>query len=231
MLQPTPDGASRSHSRDASSCESEPLRSAAMAGTGGDAPAAGSDAARLDALLPALRQRDRDAFHELYDLMAGPLTAFCHGLLGDRGDAEDAVQDVFLRFSKHAKRFRGDGRSLLAWLYTTARRRCSDRRRWRARRPERLVDVVPDRPLVVVDDPAGTTGFDPEVEAALAQLTEAQRTAIVLRRVVGYDGDEVGAVMGIDREAVYALCRRGETRLRTLLADPSDGGPDGRLEG
>lgn len=189
----------------------------------------GPDAARLDALLPGLRGHDRDAFHGLYDLMAGQLLAFCHGLLSDRDAAEDVVQDVFLRFSQHARRFRGDGRALLSWLYTTARNRCADRHRRRHRRPERLIGAVPEDASATPAPEA--SGLDPELEAALARLTEAQRTAIVLRRVLGYDGEEVGAVLGIDREAVYALCRRGEARLRTLLADPSDAGAVGRLEG
>ncbi|HEX9887881.1 MAG TPA: sigma-70 family RNA polymerase sigma factor [Nitriliruptorales bacterium] len=206
MLQTAPDGALRSAGRGV------PSRAMTERGTG-------SDAARLDALLPGLRAHDRDAFHDLYDLMAGQLLAFCHGLVSDRGAAEDVVQDVFLRFSKHARRFRGDGRSLLAWLYTTARNRCSDRHRRRRRKPEQLVDTIPDD--ATASPAPELPGLDPELEDALAKLTEAQRAAIVLRRVVGYDGDEVGAVLGIDREAVYALCRRGEQRLRTLLTDPT----------
>lgn len=220
MLNPVPDGAPRTTVRG--------LPSGAMVSEASDS-AAGSDAARLDALLPDLRTHDRAAFHALYDLMASQLLAFCHGLLGDRLAAEDAVQDVFLRFSRHAKRFRGDGRALLAWLYTTARRRCTDRHRRRFRKPEQLVDTIAEGALAT---PAPELpGLDPEVETALAQLTEAQRAAIVLRRVLGYDGDEVGAILGIDREAVYALCRRGERRLRTLLTDPSDTGGSRRREG
>ena len=185
-----------------------------------------SDAQRLDALLPGLRRRDPEAFRGLYDVMAGPLQAFAHGLVSDRTVAEDVVQDVFLRLTRHVRRFRGDGRSLLAWLYTTTRRRCADHHRGRGRRRERLVAAPPESAAA----PPMPDALDPDVEAALAELTEMQRAAIVLRRVHGYDGHEVGEILGVDRDAVYALCARGERRLRALLGTPSDDDGPSRLD-
>lgn len=186
------------------------------------------DATRLDELLPGLRSGEPAAMAETYDLMAGQLLAFAHGLLADRATAEDVVQDVFLRLVRTGPRFRGNGRSLLAWLYTTARRRCIDVHRRRSRRREHLAGRDLDlanlaaRPRPPADGHAPDLGPDPEVVAALAQLTELQRAAIVLRRVHGFEGDEVGELLGINREAVYALCARGERRLRALLSDRSE---------
>jgi RNA polymerase sigma-70 factor (ECF subfamily) len=173
-----------------------------------------SDAEHLDALLPRLRSLESDAFTALYDAMARQLLTFANGLLGDRESAEDIVQDTFVRFARHARRFRGDGRALLAWLYTTARRRCIDHRRRHSTHREVPVARLPD----VEASPPVPLQVDPGLESAMASLTDPQRTAIVLRRILGYSGEEVGALMGLDREAIYALCARGERALRTRLA-------------
>ncbi len=187
-----------------------------------------TDADRLDALVPLLRQRDRAAFVELYDLMAPQLLAFARGAVGDPHQAEDVVQDVFVRFTRHARRFRGDGRALLAWLYTATRRRCADVHRRRGRRPEIPTAVMPEQAAYGSVAEAVT---DPDVLRALGQLTEAQRAAILLRRVASLEGHEVAEILGIERDAVYALCARGEARLRLLLAPASDTAPVERQEG
>lgn len=188
----------------------------------------GADAARLDALLPRLKRLEESAFTELYDLMAPQLLTYSRGLVGGDELAADVVQDTFLRLVRHVRRFRGDGRALLRWLYTTARNRCADHGRRRRRRRELPTDELPETatPLgAPAPDPEAVS--DPELDRAMAALTEAQRTAILLRRVLGYSGEEVGAIMGIDREAVYALCARGEARLRQLLRRTATG-PDVR---
>lgn len=187
-------------------------------------PPPGSDAAQIDDLLPRLRALDDDAFTALYDLMSTQLLTFTNGLLADRPTAEDVVQETFVALTRTVRKFRGDGRALLAWLYTTARRRCIDHRRRHRTTRERPVASPPETATA----PA-VTDVDPAVSAALQRLTEAQRTAIVLRRVLGYSGEEVGALMGIERDAVYALCARGERALREQLA--SDDEPPERREG
>ena len=64
----------------------------------------------------------------------------------------------------------------------------------------------------------------PDLAAAMAQLTPNQRTVLVLRHVVGMDGNEIADVVGGNRLAVYAAARRAERRLRALLESPEQGG-------
>lgn len=180
-----------------------------------------TDAERIDGLLPELRRQEPGAFTDLYDLMAGPMLSFAHGHLGDRHAAEDVVQETFLRLARQLHRFRGDGRALLAWLYTTVRRACIDQHRRRARRGETLVGSPPAA-AIAADQDAVVASSDPRLDAAMASLTEQQRTAVVLRRVVGLSGDEVADAMGLGRDAVYALCARAEAALRVLLASDGD---------
>ena len=185
-------------------------------------------APRLAELLPALRRGDGEAIAEVYDLTAEGLLTFAAARLRDDGAAEDVVQETFVAFVRHADRLRAaHGEAVLAWLYTTARRRCLDRHRRRGRRGEVLVAAPVDGPAA---PPTSARLRDPELLDALDALPEAQREAVLLRRIVGLDGDEVAAVLGIDREAVYARCARGERRLRELLA-PSDGDVVARRKG
>lgn len=175
--------------------------------------------ARLDRLVDGLRAGDREAFHTCYQLTADLVASIAVGMLGDRHDAEEVVQDVFVRLARHASDFRGDGRSLRAWLVRTTRNAAVDRLRARARRPEHPTDRVPDRP----DPHAGAADvaeLDPRLVEALQALTERQRTAVVLRHVAGLSGDEIAAVIGGGRDAVYALLGRAERGLRRHLDPP-----------
>lgn len=175
--------------------------------------------ARLDRLVDGLRAGDREAFHDCYQLTADLLASIAVGMVGDRRDAEEVVQDVFVRLARHASDFQGDGRSLRAWLVRTARNAAIDRLRARARRPEDPTEGVPDGPdpHAVAPDVAE---FDPRLVEALQALTERQRTAVVLRHVAGLSGDEIAAVIGGGRDAVYALLGRAERALRRHLDPP-----------
>ncbi|NIA25451.1 MAG: sigma-70 family RNA polymerase sigma factor [Gammaproteobacteria bacterium] len=182
-------------------------------------PAAEKD---LDALVPALRRRDSVAFRRLYEALANPLGRFAFGMLRDRSAAEDAVQQAFLEFVKAAPDLVGDGRSVRAWLYRSVRFTCLDEIRRRSRRPEQLMDEVPE-PESQGADPVDL-GFDSNLEAAFSALTPHQRTVMLLRHVVGMSGAEVAQVVGSNRAAVYAMIARAEASLRRALsAVESDG--------
>lgn len=175
--------------------------------------------AHLDRLVDGVRAGDHEAFHACYRLTADLLASIALGMLGDRRDAEEVVQDVFVRLAGHAGEFRGDGRSLRAWLVRSTRNAAIDRLRARARRPEYPTDEVPDRPDPHAFAP-DVAELDPRLAEALEALTERQRTAVVLRHVAGMSGDEIAAVIGGGRDAVYALLGRAERALRRHLVPP-----------
>ena len=158
---------------------------------------------QLDELVDGIRERRDEAFSAVYQLTASGLVSFAHGMLRDRLAAEDAVQQAFLELARSAGGFKGDGRSLRAWLYRSVRFTCLDEIRRRSRRPEQLTDAVPDQGVADdIDLP------DPELQEALLQLSERQRSLIVLRHVVGLSGEEVAEIMGIARTAAYAATAR-----------------------
>ena len=181
-----------------------------------------SEYPELDEIMNGIRTRSETAFATAYRCTADPLASFANGMVHDARFAEDAVQQAFLELVQAAPRIKGDGRSLRAWLFRSVRFTCLDELRRRSRRPEHLAATVPEVG-VELEFPAGFD-TDPDLAAAMKQLTPNQRTLLVLRHVVGMDGNEIAEVVGTNRVAVYAASRRAENRLRALLDPPDEGG-------
>jgi RNA polymerase sigma-70 factor (ECF subfamily) len=165
----------------------------------------------LDPYVDGIRRRSDAAFRAVYQATADGLASFAYGMLGSRAAAEDAVQQAFLELVTAGAQVRGDGRSLRVWLFRSVRFTCLDELRRRSRRPETPVDRLPE-PFANVEPE-----LDPGLEAALAQLSDRQRTLVILRHVVGMSGEEIAAVARTNRSAVYAALARAEKRLRSLL--------------
>ena len=168
----------------------------------------------LDSLVPGVRRGEEAAFTALYDAVSADLLSFAYGMVGDIQTAEDIVQQTFIELVRAAKGIRGDGRSLRAWLYRSARFGCLDEYRRRKRRPEVPSDSLPDVPT---EEAIQLMALEPEVQAALDELTDRHRTLIMLRHVAGLSGEEIARTMKTTRRAVYAALDRAETNLRRSL--------------
>jgi RNA polymerase sigma-70 factor (ECF subfamily) len=165
-----------------------------------------------DELVDGIRDRSEEAFTTVYRLIASDLLSFAYGMLHDRGAAEDAVQQAFLELARAAPTIKGDGRSLRAWLYRSVRFSCLDEVRRRRRHPEDPTQHLPEGP--------GEDDFplpDPALAEALLDLSDRQRTIVVLRHVVGASVDDIARILGSNRTAVYAASARAERHLRKRL--------------
>src|SRR4029078_1763616 len=136
----------------------------------------------------------------------------CRALLAP-SDAEDAWSETFLSALRAYPRLRPDSDER-AWLVTIAHRRSLDQLRAAGRRP------VPagEPPEVPADDPPGA---DDELRAALADLSPAQREAVVLHHLGGLPHRETPAPLGITPAAPRRRAADGIAALRTRLT----GGP------
>ena len=117
---------------------------------------------------------------------------------GNRADAEDVFQSVFLRLHQGGKRF-CDDEHLKAWLLHVTVNCCNDLHRspWHRKRAALGDDDVArlaDRPGP--NAPEGAAGRDDELEAALARLSDRQRTAVHLHYYEGYATDEIARITG-----------------------------------
>ncbi len=191
----------------------------------GSGPDASSITNQIDVLLPSLKSGLPEAYNQLHALIADRLFRGAYRLLEDRQEAEDAVQEAFLELIR-AGCPPDEGRSLEAWLHTSIRFTCADQFRRRKRRPVSPRPELPEQ----LDEDDYWLGYDPELEAALAELNPTQRLVMELKHVEGLDGNTIAEIAGISRGAVYAVAARAERRLGRLLVGqirPSDRRGDG----
>ncbi|CAA9225873.1 MAG: Putative RNA polymerase sigma factor [uncultured Actinomycetospora sp.] len=146
------------------------------------------------------------------------LRALAERLLGSGADAEDAVQDSWLRL-RRVEATEID--NLGGWLTTVTSRICLDRLRARYARPETL--DVPDLDLAGPDDPATDAVVADSVGRAVAvvldSLSPAERVAFVLHDVFAVPFDEIASVLGRSTDATRKLAGRARRRAQLGAAD------------
>ena len=151
---------------------------------------------------------------DLFEAHGRMVYGVCRILLRDPQEAEDASQQTFL--SAHRSLLAGTRpRDPAAWLGTIARNECRERIRARATAPLALVGEQSS--ALQTED---VTGRREEIEAlcaALAELPQQQREAIVLREFYGLSYDEVRAALGVSGSAVESLIFRARKRLQKEL--------------
>lgn len=159
---------------------------------------------------------DRDAAARLIARHSAKLLTVAQRMLGSRPEAEDAVQEVFLRLWVHAGHWRPGNAKFETWLYRVMLNQCYDRLRRRPTRPlEEAAEVVDDAP------PPGA-GLDEsqagrEIARALEGLPERQKAAILLCHFQEYGNIEAAEIMGLSVEALESLLARGRRALRARL--------------
>ncbi len=163
--------------------------------------------------MDGIRRGSDEAYRAVYDHTASDLLSFANGMLRNRPAAEDVVQQAFLELVAAAPSFRGRGEALRVWLFKSVRFRCLDELR-RASAREIPTDRIPD--VGVTDEPV--LEIDQRLLDALDDLTERQRSMVLMRHVVGMSGAEIASVVGLNRAAVYAAVRRAERKLRQSVA-------------
>jgi len=171
---------------------------------------------------------DGKAFAELVRLFEGPVYRLCRRYLPP-ADAEEAVQDVFMRAFLHGSRF-DLTRPLSPWLLTIARRLCVDKLRYKGVRPEYASDdIVVAVPPSAEDEVAARQELR-HLNAALAQLAEGPREALVLFHVEGLAYRDIAEVLGVPIGTVMTWLHRTRAHLRTLLAAESAAPGKPRIE-
>jgi RNA polymerase sigma-70 factor (ECF subfamily) len=161
---------------------------------------------------------DLGAFGELYERYARPVYALAAHALG-RSDAEEVVQDVFVRLWRKAAQFDPERGSFPAWFMTIAQRRVVDE----LRRRGNSVRAADDIDALLVAAPASEN--DPVESArvlhALKLLPAEQRRALVLAYFGGLTHEEVAAATGSPLGTVKKRLRLGLDKLRGALAEPA----------
>jgi RNA polymerase sigma-70 factor, ECF subfamily len=182
-------------------------------------------AAPIDLTIRAAQRGDQAAFARLYDQHAPRVHALCLGLTGDRAEAAELVQDVFVRAWQHLDSFRGDS-AFGTWIHRIAVNAALASRRSSARRTLRVAiaaDLVGDTDgatdtLGDVSAPSHDPGDAIDLEAAILRLPAAARAVFVLYEIEGYQHTEIGEKLSIAEGTSKAHLFRARRLLREMLS-------------
>jgi RNA polymerase sigma-70 factor (ECF subfamily) len=155
---------------------------------------------------------DREAFEMIIHSSSRNLFAIAYGILQNRQEAEDVVQDTLVKAWKSRWRVR-DPEKFPAWLSTIARHRARDLAR--RRRPEPLPHDFESGE--VVDAETETADLVPHVQAALAQLPELHRVALTLRYFEELDYATIERTLGLTNGALRGILGRALGLMRKRL--------------
>jgi RNA polymerase sigma-70 factor, ECF subfamily len=164
------------------------------------------------AIYRAAIQGDRDAFEIVIRATSRNLFAIAYGILQSREEAEDVVQDTFVKAWKSRWRVR-DSAKLPAWLSTIARHHARDLAR--KKRPEPLPEDFESHE--VVESAGQTADLDGEVRSALAQLPELHRAAVTLRYFEELDYGTIEQTLGLTNGALRGILGRALGLMRKRL--------------
>lgn len=176
-----------------------------------------------EALVERVRRQDVSAFSQLYDRYARPIYVLAVTAL-DRAEAEEIVQEVFLRLWRKADQFQPERGAFGAWFMTIARHQVWDVLRRLHREPSLAAEVI-DQLLME----SGISGGDVEEEAwsqevgqavlqALQRLPAEQRRALGLAYFGGLSQSSIADHLGWPLGTVKKRIRLGLQKLRTALA-------------
>ena len=173
----------------------------------------------------------RLSFEELFERYRAMVFQLAYRILGDREEALDVSQEIFLTIYRKMYRFRGES-SLKTWIYRIAINRAANRRRWwnRLRRrgtvslDEHLSsdcsrsiaetvkshDRSPEQALMAEEERA-------EIERSLLDLPLQQRVAVIMRDIDGLSYEEIAEAMDVSLGTVKSRIARGRDELKRRL--------------
>jgi RNA polymerase sigma-70 factor (ECF subfamily) len=157
---------------------------------------------------------DRDAFEMIIRTHSRTLFAIAYGILQNREEAEDAVQDALVKAWKSRWRLR-DPEKFPAWLATIARYRARDL--FRRRRTVPLEEHLLDASAAAENPSADESGCEEEVKSALATLPELHRSALALRYFEEMDYATIEQTLGLSNGALRGILGRALASMRKRL--------------
>jgi RNA polymerase sigma-70 factor (ECF subfamily) len=172
-----------------------------------------------------VKDGDREAFRALFEKHSGPIARFAAGFVGSSARADELAQEVFLQVYRTRERYEPRAK-FSTWLYTIAHNLCLNE----VRRHDYKTRVDPvggdaDVPAWDPSDPQPVEGeaysaqreLEARLAALVAELPEAQRTALILSRVEELRYQQIGEILDCSEQAVKSLIFRATQRLKAGL--------------
>jgi RNA polymerase sigma-70 factor (ECF subfamily) len=167
---------------------------------------------------------DIDSFNQLIVRWERPIYALAYRVIGREEDARDVCQDAFLRAYRALPGFKGQAK-FSSWLYRIALNLCRD---WIRRQRRAPVSQLPEDidatelaaetgPVESIEDLVARRELSAIVEAAMSELSEEQRTAIILKEYHGMTFQEIADMQGCPLSTVKTRLYQGLSLLRRRL--------------
>jgi RNA polymerase sigma-70 factor (ECF subfamily) len=159
-------------------------------------------------------------YERLYQWQGTRMKNLARNLLGSQMDAEDAVQETFLKIQRSISSFRGQS-SFRTWTFRILVNTCHDLRRSRVRRKDQVsedVDTLPPRKELRA--PGAHPSLRMALERALDRLTAQQRDVFLLYEVEGFHHAEIAGMLEISETASKNTLFQAKKNLRTMLEPP-----------
>lgn len=168
-------------------------------------------------LITRVGSGDRNAFETLYRRYARPVFGLALRRLGDRGRAEDAVQETFASVWRAARSYKPERGPGAPWLYAVARNAIVDNGRVRREPPVDRTDERSDDETPADRAESGWVAW--RVHRAIAELPENERMVIELAYWGGRSQSEIAEMLDVPLGTVKTRTRTGLARLADMLED------------
>lgn len=187
------------------------------------------------ALIEKLKQRDEAAFSVFVLRYQERVFRLILRMLGDRAEAEDLAQEVFISVFKAIDGFRGDAQ-LSTWVYRVAANHCRNRIKYLVRRRRQVTEGFDEQSEESSPGLASRTHHDPPDQLMEARQTEhllqhglmsldaEQRELVVLREVEHLSYEEIVAITGLPEGTVKSRLHRARAGLRAYIERYERGG-------
>ena len=177
-----------------------------------------SSSADISELITRTALRDREAFRALYQRTSAKLFGVSLRILKDRSEAEEALQEVYVKIWQRADRYAAGGYSPISWLVAVARNHALDT--LRARRPVsddidvalEIADLGPNPEQAAVD-----SGERSRIDTCLAELEADKADAVRGAYLDGFSYDELAARHNVPLNTMRTWLRRSLLKLRECL--------------
>ena len=170
-------------------------------------------------LIEQIRRGDTTAFQALVEKYQKKMYAVAYGLVGNREDALDSVQEAFVKAYRSLERFKGES-SFYTWLYRITVNTALNHAKKRSRVTRHEVEEVFEDPATVTQPDAGkrleAEDTAKRLKVLLDQLNPDQRACIISREIEGMDYQEIARSLGININTVRSRLKRARETLMEL---------------
>ena len=166
-----------------------------------------------EAWIAQIAAGDMDALRRLYDAVGNQVYGFALSLVRHPQDAEDVLQETFVRIHAYAPQYRPQGKPL-AWIFTIARHLALDKLRQRGR-----TQPLPESTDIIDLCDIANADHRLLLDSLLNHLSEEDRQILILHAVVGMKHREIAAVMGWPLNTVLSRYRRALNRLQSIVKE------------